>query len=311
MRSGSQRRLPPLRALQAFEAAARLGSVTRAAAELGVTPSAISHQIAQLEDHVGVPLFHRTGRRVAVNDAGWAYLQQIESVFDRVEEATRRVLGSAGADVLTIHCQPSFAPAWLLPRLPDFLARHPRIDLRIRASPGHPDFAALEADAEIRFGTGEWPGLDALLVAADQVTPLIAPGLAARLEPAFGPAALLGLPLIHSERQVIGWVDWAASQGITLRAAQLRGLRVDRGYLAIQAAAAGLGVALESTVFAERELKSGGLLAPLLPAAGGPVPRFGHYLVHPVAHAAFPKLAAFRRWLVEARDGEGPRPPCA
>lgn len=299
MKHGSQRRLlPPLRAVQAFEATARLGSVTGAAAELSVTPSAVSHQIALLEAQLAVPLFHRNGRRVVVNDAGWAYLQQIGDVFDRIEEATRRMLGGAGTDLLTIHCQPSFAPAWLLPRLPDFLAQYPRIDLRIRASPGHADFASAEVDAEIRFGTGEWAGLEATHLVADHVTPLLAPALAARLEPRPTPAALLALPLIHSERQVIGWADWAATWGVSIGPGHRRGLRFDRGYLAIQAAAEGLGVALESTVFAERDLVAGRLVALFLGSPGEASPRFGHYLVHPRTSAVSPKLVTFLRWIV-------------
>jgi LysR family transcriptional regulator, glycine cleavage system transcriptional activator len=138
--------LPPLRALQAFEASARHMSVARAAEELSVTPSAISHQLKALEAFLGVRLFHRFNRRIALTDTGRGYVQLLASGFDRIARATDHVIAGGVSDVLTVHCSPSFAPAWLLPRLGGFMAAHRGIDLRIHATPEPPDFFRSDTD---------------------------------------------------------------------------------------------------------------------------------------------------------------------
>ncbi|WP_439579373.1 LysR substrate-binding domain-containing protein [Elioraea sp.] len=294
------RRLPPLRAVQAFEATARLGSVKAAAAELGVTASAISHQIRGLEETLRVRLLHRAGRGVAISDAGYTYLQRLGRVFDRIEEASRHVSSGGASDVLTVHCPPSFAPAWLVPRLPDFLRRHPDIDVRLRATPAPPDFVHGDTDVEIRFGLGDWPGMAVHPIARDTITPMLPPTLARRLDRRAEPAALAAMPLIHSERQIITWSQWFAAHGVPPPRG-LRGLRCDRAYVALQGATLGLGVALESTVFAARHLADGRLVAPFLAADAGHEPR-GHHLVFPLAHAAVPKVALFAAWIEAVRD---------
>lgn len=294
------RRLPPLRAVQAFEATARHGSVKAAANELGVTASAISHQVRGLEQALGVRLLHRAGRGVAVSDAGYSYLQRLGRVFDRIEDASRHVSSGGASDVLTVHCPPSFAPAWLVPRLPDFLRRHPDIDIRLRATPAPPDFVHGDTDVEVRFGTGDWPGMAVHWIARDTITPMLPPAMAGRLGRMPDAAALASLPLIHSERQIITWSQWFGVHGVAAPCA-LRGVRCDRAYVALQAATLGLGVALESTVFAARHLAEGRLLAPFLGADGGREPR-GHHLVYPLANAAVPKVALFAAWIEAARD---------
>jgi LysR family glycine cleavage system transcriptional activator len=258
------RRLPPLRAVQAFEATARLGSVKAAAAELGVTASAISHQIRGLEETLGVRLLHRAGRGVAISDAGYTYLQRLGRMFDRIEEAWRHVSSGGASDALTVHCPPSFAPAWLVPRLPDFLRRHPDIDVRLRATPAPPDFVHGDTDVEIRFGFDDWPGMAVHPIARDTITPMLPATLSDRLGEPPSPAAVASLPLIHSERQIITWLQWFAAHGVSAPRV-LRGLRCDRASVALQAATLGLGVALESTVFALRHLGDGRLVAPFLP----------------------------------------------
>ncbi|HYF53240.1 MAG TPA: transcriptional regulator GcvA [Salinarimonas sp.] len=289
------RPLPPLRALQAFEATARHLSVSGAAAELCVTPSAVSHQITGLERHLGVRLFHRLNRRIALTDAGRGYVQLLASGFDRIARATEHIASGRGSDVLTVHCLPSFAPAWLVPRLAGFMAEHPEIDLRIHATPEPAEFFRSDTDVELRYGTGEWPGLDVIPVMSDAVVPVAAPALRERLPPDPKPADILGLPLIHSERALVGWTEWSRALGIEAVPSR-GGLRFDRGYLAIQAAAEGLGVALETRVFIAREVELGRVV-PLLPRE---VPAGGHYLVYPAIYAGLPKVAAFRAWLLKA-----------
>lgn len=292
------RLLPPLRGLQAFEAAARHLSVTAAAEELFVTPSAVSHQIKGLERHLGLRLFHRMNRRIALTDAGRDYVQLLSSGFDRIARATEHIVSGGGSDVLTVHCLPSFAPAWLVPRLPDFMARHPEIDLRIHATPGPAEFFRSDTDVELRYGTGDWPGLEVVPLMSDAVVPLISPCLRDRLPADPAPADLLALPLIHSERAQVGWVEWARALSVDVAPGR-GGLRFDRGYLAIQAAAEGLGVALETLIFARRELDAGRVVTPLSPDTYA-MPAGGHYLVYPANYANLPKVAAFRKWLKEA-----------
>jgi LysR family transcriptional regulator, glycine cleavage system transcriptional activator len=294
--------MPPLRALRAFEAVARHLSVRAAADELAVSPSAVSHQLRLLEERLGVRLFHRTGRRMMATDAGRSYAQLIAAAFERIESATRQMVEAGFRDVLTIHCPPSLAPAWLMPRLTDFMRRHPQIDVRLHATPEPPDFYGTNVDVEIRYGDGVWPGMHVVRVLPDRVTPMLAPGLLATLPERPAAADLAQLPLIHSERSLVRWGAWLEANAV-LGVDTRRGLRFDRGYLSIQAAVAGLGVALESEVFACRELASGALVAPLGRRCVD-APTHAHYLVCPPGHARLPKVTAFTAWMLDQAKGD-------
>ncbi|GGK21056.1 LysR substrate-binding domain-containing protein [Salinarimonas ramus] len=296
--------LPPLRALQVFEAVARLQSVTVAADELAVTPSAVSHQLRGLEEYLGVRLFHRLHRRIALTDAGRDYAALLGHGFERIARATDNLVRGGAGDVLTLHCPPSFAPAWLVPRLSRFVAAHPDIDLRIHATPEPPAFFRSDTDVEIRYGAGDWPGLEIVELMEDEVVPLASPALAARLPRSATVADVLALPLIHSERALVAWDRWThvLSPGTI---APRGGLRFDRAYLALQAAAEGLGATLETMIFAERFLADGSLV-PLLDEAAR-IAAGAHYLVYPSAYGDMPKVRRFRAWLVEeARRATAP-----
>jgi LysR family glycine cleavage system transcriptional activator len=245
-----------------------------------------------------VRLFHRLNRRIALTDTGRNYLQSLASVFDRIESATNYVIHGGVSDVITVHCPPSFAPAWLVPRIPDFMRTHPDIDLRLHATPEPPDFFRSDTDVEIRYGPGDWPGLHTTTLMSDYVTPLASPSLRKRLSRIPHPEELRELTLIHSERSPVRWVDWFKAMGAdppTMR----RGLRFDRGYLSIQAACNGLGVALESLVFAEREIEAGDLV-PLFGVSGAYLAVGGHHLVYPPGYGEIPKIQRFRDWIVAA-----------
>ena len=235
------RRLPPLHTLDAFDAVARRGSVLAASEELRLTPSAVSHRLRRLELHLGAKLFHRQGRRVVLSDAGRDYLRTVSAALDRIERASEETAGAD--DVLTVHCPPSFAPARLLPRLSDFLASHPRIALRVHASPEPADFFRSDTDVEIRYGNADWAGLVVVPLMEDRVVPLCAPPLLERHGAALARRDFSAVPLIHSERAPIGWEEWMRQRGIPVP--PRRGLRFDRGYLAVEAACLGHGVALE------------------------------------------------------------------
>lgn len=291
------RQVPPLKAVLAFDAAARHSSVTDAAEELHVSPSAVSHQIRLLEDYFGVALFRRVHRRLDLTDAGRGYLQFVETAFDRLEAGTRRVVDQGFSDVLTVHCAPSFAPSWLMPRLPDFLQRHPEIDVRLHATPDEADFQRTNVDVEIRHGNGNWPGMLVVPVLSEEVVPLASPKLCDRLPPDPSPNDIARLPLIHSERSPVKWPMWLEANGIT-GVDLTSGLRFDRGYLSIQAAVSGLGVALESAIFASREIASGELMR-LCDGRSVCPDAQAHYLICPRAHAAARKVQVFVDWIGE------------
>lgn len=290
------RHLPPLRALAAFEAVARHHSVARAAEELSITPSAVSHRLKNLETHLGVRLFHRTTRAIALSDAGRDYLQSIASAFDRIQRSSDRLAGGMASDVLTIHCPPSFAPAWLVPRIGKFMAEHPDIDLRIHASPEPVDFFRSDTDAEIRYGNSDWTGLVVRPLMQDVLAPLCAPSLIARIRDRPVESRLDDVPLIVSERAPVNWPGWFKTKG--LPATESRGPIFDRGYLALQAAAEGLGVALESVVFAADYIAAG-RLARVFDEQLGDLISGAHTLVYPPVYAEVRKIRLFERWALK------------
>jgi LysR family glycine cleavage system transcriptional activator len=291
------RHLPPLRALLAFEATARHLSVARAAEELCLSPSAVSHQLRTIENYLGIRLFHRTTRTMHLTDAGYGYLQVVIGGLDRIATATQDVFDAGFTDVLTVQCPPSFAPAWLVPRLSEFVLLHPDIDLRIRATPDPVDLLRSGVDVEIRYHRGETAGLVVEPLLEESIVPLASPALARRLRRKSPQEALGSTPLIHSERSTVNWAAWLRAQRIS-GVSVARGLRFDRAYLSIQAAIDGLGIALESTVFAERAIATKSLTR-LFPRHPEPT-TMAHFMVVSEANANVPKVRKFRDWIVQA-----------
>jgi len=252
-----------LKAVQAFEAAARLSSFSLAGEELFVTPSAISHQVKFLEEQFGVQLFHRVHRAVILTDAGRRYAEEISAAFARIDTATRDLGRATKSDILTIHSTPSFATQWLMPRLARFSASNPDIDVRLNASKDPIDLVAGAVDVDIRYAAKNIlpPGVIAVPFPSELIVPLCSPALANGPHPIRTPADLVHHPLIHSEVCLVGWLDWARQHPeVTLDLK--RGLRFDRSFMALSAAADGLGVCLDSLMLAERELETGRLVAP-------------------------------------------------
>lgn len=294
-----------IKAVQAFEAAARLGSFALAAEDLAVTPSAISHQIRILEDQLGVRLFHRVHRSVVLTDAGRVYAAEVTAAFARIEAATQNAAMAGGSAILTVHSTPSFATQWLMPRLARFQEQHPGIDIRLQASVSPVDFAAGVVDVDIRYNPGA-AAVSTVLVPfpEDTIVPMCSPGLARGLKPIRGPADLAQHTLIHSEVNILGWRDWARLH----RRVPLdldRGPRFDRSFMAISAAVDGLGVCIDSLLLAERELLSGRLVVPF--ATPG-LKAQGHALVTLKSAADQAKVRTFRDWLFaelkKGRQGE-------
>ncbi|WP_206956513.1 transcriptional regulator GcvA [Trinickia acidisoli] len=284
-----------LKSIQAFEAAARLSSFALAAEELFVTPSAVSHQIKLLEEQLNIKLFHRVHRAAILTDSGRQYAEEITAAFTRIEHATREIGRVEKSDILTIHCTPSFATQWLMPRLARFSSLHPDIDVRLNASTGAVDLVSESVDVDIRYGARKLqpPGTMVLELPPETVVPLCAPALAQGPHPIARVADLREHALIHSEGCLVGWRDWMRlHRKIPLDIT--RGPRFDRSFMSISAAVDGLGVCLESLLLAQRELESGRLVAPL-GLEGLKVQGYTLNLLK--SRADLPKLRSFQDWL--------------
>ncbi|HUN51938.1 MAG TPA: transcriptional regulator GcvA [Candidatus Sulfotelmatobacter sp.] len=292
------RRLPSLNALRAFEAAARHKGFTAAAAELGVTQTAVSRLVKGLEQRFGFPLFRRTGNAVALTERGAAYLPGLSDAFDRLAAATDRVLGMAPASVLTIASGPTLAMRWLIPRLPAFQGSNPGVEVRLSTSlpvTAIDDPAPLGpgVTAAIRLGSGQWPGLAAEPLFRADMFPVAAPAVARRLKQ---PRDLRQHTLLHVLHAPDEWPTWLAAAAVRDIDADA-GPRFDFHAFALQAALDGLGVAMARRPFVADDLAAGRLVAPFalaLPKAQS------WYLIYRPEALDMPAFAAFRAWLLAA-----------
>lgn len=298
--SESRRLLPPTSALNSFAAAARTGSFSRAGAEVGLTQSAISRQVALLEDWLQTPLFDRSGRRVALNADGRAYLEEIGPALDRIRAATRRLVERRPDHELAIATLPSFGMRWLAPRLPSLTAKHPELIVNFAARVAMFDFAEEDFDAAIHFGHPDWPGAEHLFLFAEESVPVCSPHWL-RDNPVAEASDLLGKSLLVQALRRDAWTRWFADEG--LGAPEVTGTSFEHFLMLAHAAAAGAGAALIPKYLIEPELESGALVIlidrPLRTDEA-------YYLVYPRRSAADPMLASFRSWIeAEARGATG------
>jgi len=292
--------LPPLNPLRVFESAARHLSFTRAAQELHITQGAVSHQIKALESWLGFALFERGSRRLALTRGGEIYASALAGAFAQIVRATQELASSGAKQVLTVRGHTTLFVRWLIPQLPAFQAAHPDINVKLAASVEGVDFRRDEADVGIVYGDGPWEGLRNDLLFSDELTPVMAPELAARLPRPCTTEALLRLPLLHSNRRPQHWPDWLRLAGAR------RGLAVGDMYyedlsIIYQCATEGLGVALGQLRYLRRELDQGRLVAPHPLVLRR---RRGYHLVCPAARADDAKIAAFRQWLLARAAAE-------
>ena len=277
--------------LRAFEAAGRIGSFRGAALELNLSPSAVSHAIRSLEQSLGVLLFERDGRTVRLSADGEALMRHAGRAFDDLRRGME-IVSTRGPRLLRVHSAPSFAAQWLAPRLAGFLAEHPGIKVRVAASTDYTRFTTDEFDVDIVYGPSRHESLVVVPLGEETVTPLCTPALARRIR---RPQDLFDHELIESDNKQIRWTAWFGANGLV--APPPNSMRFDRSFLAISVAASGLGVALESTRLAEREIRDGRLVAPLSGRAED-VRYVGHHLVFP----RFPRqrqiVHLFSDWLV-------------
>ena len=291
----------PLSFLRIFEAAGRTGSFRAAAVELNLTPSAISHAIRKLEQVLGIALFERNTRNVRLSYEGEALMRHVSRAFDELRRGMD-VVSTRGPKLLRLHCAPSFAAQWLTPRLADFLKQHPGVEVRIAAGTDYTRFNTDEFDADIVYGLARVEGLIVVPLGDETIAPMCAPDLAAMIA---SPSDLFNQVLIQSDSKQIQWTDWFAANDLV--APPPNGSRFDRSFIAIAAAAEGLGVALESTRLAERELASGRLVMPL-DGKAVPVRYIGHNLVFPRYVRQRHSLRAFAEWLLAELGVEAPLP---
>lgn len=260
------RRLPPLTALRAFEAAARLGSFQRAAEELHVTAGAVSQQVKALEAMMSVALFHRRARSLVLSEAGKAYLPAISQAFDQVAQATRHCQAGLLSGLLKISVLPSFASGWLIRRLPDFRNRYPEIELVIDADLHFVDLARSDIDLAIRYSRGDFAGLQSRLLMPEDIYPVCAPQLLNAGRPLRQLNDLQRHTLLHALTPVsnepwINWQPWLQEAGLASEALATGISFTDSSHL-IQAAMQGQGVALGRSALIGDQLAQGQLVRP-------------------------------------------------
>jgi LysR family transcriptional regulator, glycine cleavage system transcriptional activator len=289
-------RIPSLNGLHAFEASARQESFARAAAELGVTQGAVSHQVKTLEGQLGVALFHRQAQGVSLTEAGRFYLPFLTRAFDGIAVATQELRRRETAGALTLSVSPNFAAKWLVHRLGRFATEQPDIDLRVQATLAHVDFAREDVDLAVRHGDGNWPGLEVEKLATEEFFPVCSPRM---LEEAGlrAPGDLRQLAILHHGPRA-DWQRWLKAAG----APELdlsRGMEFNQASVAIDAAVDGQGVVMARTVLAAWDLLAGRLVRPFATMLRCP---YAYWIVGPASAVRRPKVMALKRWLIaEAR----------
>ena len=289
-------RLPSLNGLRAFEAAARHLSFTQAASELNVTQTAISHQIRRLEEELGIRLFIRKNRALALTTKARDYLPGVRAAFNDLRLATDQLLRKGEDNVLTVSTLASLAVKWLLPRLSTFQKAHPKIDVRITTSTNLVEFRGGDVDAAIRYGRGHWQGLRADWLMADELFPVCSPALLTSRRPLRTPEDLRDHVLLHTgASDSDDWRLWLTAAGLPTEISKQPGITFDLSLMTVQAAVDGIGVAMGRTSYVQDDIAKGRLVVPFnitLPADAG------FYLVSPEGSADPPKLKAFRDWLL-------------
>jgi LysR family glycine cleavage system transcriptional activator len=290
-----------LRGIVAFEAAARTQSFAKAAQELSLSQSAVSRQIAQLEDLVGVALFARIKQRVVLTPAGDFFAERVRDIMRRLRSAANETAAfSDGGGLLRLGVLPTFGARWLIPRISTFLAAHPGITLHFNTRlPGAFDFESSDLDAAIHFGEPVWPGASLHLLFKDQIAVFMSPKMRDDLA-ITEPKDLLQATRIGHRSRASSWSDWFRAHGVTQKAVS-PSLEFEQFTMVIQAATAGLGAAIVPVYMVRGELESGALVQMFSPLVNE---TRGDYLACAASREAYPPLVAFRDWLLETIAAE-------
>lgn len=289
--------LPPLHTLPAFEAAARLGTFLAAAEALHLTPSAISHRIKQLEEHLGQPLFERRHRAVVLTAAGRRYLAVVREALLRLDEASA-VLRAPRRERLRISAAPALGSKWLVARVAEYQQGHPDLEFTLGTATGLGPLLNGEADIGLRYGEEEWPGLLAWKLFEERVFPVCSPTLAANLQT---PTDLDGVRLLR--HPLLSWSRWFAAAGLR-RPEPASGPTYEDALLMLEAAVAGHGVALMAATLAQPYLDEGRLVRPFAEDC----PDRSFYIVAPPAVQEKPAIMDFIRWLLRCTRQNGQKP---
>ena len=287
--------LPPLSAIRAFEAAARLSSFTRAAEELGMTQAAISYQIKLLEERAGAPLFLRRPRQIELSEAGRRLAPSVAEAFSLLRDGWASVRSDV-AGVLAVSTLATFASNWLAQHLGAFQIAHPSIAVRLETSNKIVDFAREEVDVAIRSGNGDWPGMETHMLFTAGFTPMVSPALLRETGPIETPQDLLRMPLL--DPQDPWWRDWFEAAGVpSAGLAERQGISLGAQSYEARAAMAGRGVAILTRALFNDEVAAGSLSQPfdLVVDDGN-----AYWLVYPTERRNAPKIRAFRDWLLRA-----------
>lgn len=294
---------PGTRALATFEAAARHLNFTRAANEVGLTPAAVSHQIKEIEDQLGVALFTRTSRSVQLTPAGLVMLEATTEALENLRRAVGRARKAArGQALLRVSADPTFTAKWLMPRVENFRKAHPLLELRFDASGLVRDFDRDDIDIAIRFGSGKYPGLRAVRMFENVIVPVCSPQLLRSSKPLTEPRDLLQHTLVHIDWKWQGntwpnWQMWMAAAGVEDFDAS-RCIVFDDTTQVIQMAMFGGAVALADFAMVASDLSEGRLVRPFELGISLP-PEFAYFIVYPEAAADDPRIVAFRDWALE------------
>lgn len=284
--------IPPLSCLMAFESAARRSSFKLAAIELNLTPSAVSHQIAKLEELLEIKLFERTGRQIQLTTSGQEYLSRLSGALDTISVATDNARKGVN-NTLFVHCSPSFASLWLMPRLTDFAKTYPDISLTLSSSVMPSDFDSAQVDLDIRYGLPVWEGVKVVPIYQERLLPLASPEFI-KQHNIKKPEDLINLPLINSSVNILQWNDWFASRKIDYIPPQYA-YRFERTFMALEAAVQGLGVAFDSSFIADRLIQAG-TLVPIFKTEWS-LKVEAHHMVFPSRHMHRPEVMNFIEWV--------------
>ena len=294
-----RRFLPSFSLLAAFEAAARTGSITAAANELGLTQSAVSRQISSLEKQLGVSLFRRERQTIRLTLAGDGYAREIREALRRISTASLNLRAHPKGGVINIAVLPLFGARWLAPRLGRFLDRNPDVAVNLVSRLEPFDFRFDSIDAAIHFGQGRWPGAELPFLMKEKTVAVCSADFQARFK-LRRPADLLEVPLLHLSSRPDAWENWFRCEGVSFD--QLHGMLFDQYMTIVEAAAAGMGAALLPAFLIAPELDTGRLVM----ATDARSQETGsYYLAHPAERADYPPFASFKTWLLNEAGGEG------
>lgn len=288
-----------MNSLKCFESAARHGSFNKAAKELSVTPSAISHQIKGLESFLGLELFRRTKRKVVLTEAGESYLKPIKSIFEQLENATSELKSKQKSGSLRLAVAPAFLTRWLMPRMERFQQRYPDIEIEISSSTGLIDFSANDIDMAVYFGAGDWEGVEAHYLRPARLAPVCNPRLIKPEQPINKPEDMRFYPLLHVTKRKDEWHDWLQQHDLDPKLFR-RGLMFSSGSLTAGAAAQGLGISLTDPELIMPEIEAGTLKVLFNQHL---ITNRSFYLVYEKRRSVTSAMSAFKEWIIEEMAG--------